>query len=561
MKRKTPAAAARRHRTRETEREPGGKRRGGACASCRGSGSLAGLHQAVGNRGVAALDEEGDLRASLRVSQPGDPAEREAERVADAVMRGAGEERVEAPADRGTTGAGARSGEASTRRSAADETDPRSDEAPDSTPTGGMCPRCIRRARAGNPLDCEECEAALQGAPKDAPRSRPARSPVTVHRTPGSAVAREAAGPSHGGMCERCQERFRQGKPLDCEDCERTLQRAVASRSGRRPTGIGGTGAGRGQGQPPSDPGATDGHPDAVSLPRGGGKPIPEGVRSFFEGQFGQDFGDVRVHTGPRADRAATALNARAFTVGGDIAFRSGEYRPGTREGDHLLAHELTHVVQQRGTGGQRPAIRRTVLESQSTCSDAATPDDAPAGPNSGLTEIDDRAQRYAGGTRLLLSLELAADDYVDVFGRPPAHGGGFMNRLTGHVSPSQDEALRDEIRLMAKRFELVEQLLGQPIAYRCDAPVSWGGCDFSACDPTDNAGACDGVGAIKICPNFWDHDPDQQAGILIHEASHVTWASHEHPASANFHRAQCYEQLVAEIQGFNPQSQHCPAP
>jgi hypothetical protein len=82
---------------------------------------------------------------------------------------------------------------------------------------------------------------------------------------------------------------------------------------------------------------------------RGGGEPLPARARAFFEPRFNYDFGVVRTHAGPGAADAARALNARAFTVGSDIAFASGQYRPDAPEGRRLLAHELAHVVQQGG--------------------------------------------------------------------------------------------------------------------------------------------------------------------------------------------------------------------
>lgn len=80
---------------------------------------------------------------------------------------------------------------------------------------------------------------------------------------------------------------------------------------------------------------------------KGGGKPLSSSTRSFFEPRFGRDFGDVRVHTGPAADRAARSINAEAFTHGTDVVFRSGAYDPEGDDGKRLLAHELTHVAQE----------------------------------------------------------------------------------------------------------------------------------------------------------------------------------------------------------------------
>ena len=78
----------------------------------------------------------------------------------------------------------------------------------------------------------------------------------------------------------------------------------------------------------------------------GGGKPLPESVRSFFEPRFGYDFSQVRLHTDARAAETAQVVNARAFTIGQDMVFGAREYAPGTMAGRNLLAHELAHVTQ-----------------------------------------------------------------------------------------------------------------------------------------------------------------------------------------------------------------------
>jgi len=97
----------------------------------------------------------------------------------------------------------------------------------------------------------------------------------------------------------------------------------------------------------------------------GRGQPLPEQVRAFFEPRFGHDFSMVRIHTDVQAAELARALNARAFTVGQDVVFGTGQYAPGTAAGMRLLAHELTHVVQQTDAGivdGHRHRlIQRTI--------------------------------------------------------------------------------------------------------------------------------------------------------------------------------------------------------
>jgi hypothetical protein len=89
---------------------------------------------------------------------------------------------------------------------------------------------------------------------------------------------------------------------------------------------------------------------------RGSGHPLPPSARDFFEPRFGHDFGQVRIHTGGRAAEAASTVSARAFTLGRDIVFGAGQYAPGTNSGKKLLAHELTHVLQQ-GAGQKTDGI------------------------------------------------------------------------------------------------------------------------------------------------------------------------------------------------------------
>jgi hypothetical protein len=81
------------------------------------------------------------------------------------------------------------------------------------------------------------------------------------------------------------------------------------------------------------------------------GDPLPTPVRSFMESRFGADFGGVRVHTDAHAHGLARAVDAQAFTVGRNVVFGAGHYAPETEQGKRLLAHELTHVIQQQGAG------------------------------------------------------------------------------------------------------------------------------------------------------------------------------------------------------------------
>jgi Domain of unknown function (DUF4157) len=99
-------------------------------------------------------------------------------------------------------------------------------------------------------------------------------------------------------------------------------------------------------------------HPDVESTlaqTRGGGQKLDEGSRETVGGALDDSLDDVRVHTDERANALADSVSARAFTTGTDVYFAKDEYKPGSSDGQGLIAHELTHVVQQRGAPTSGP--------------------------------------------------------------------------------------------------------------------------------------------------------------------------------------------------------------
>jgi outer membrane protein OmpA-like peptidoglycan-associated protein len=113
---------------------------------------------------------------------------------------------------------------------------------------------------------------------------------------------------------------------------------------------------------------------------RSSGQPLDVATRSFMEPRFGQDFSSVRVHTDAKAAESARAVNAMAYTVGRDVVFGEGNYRPGNGLGRKLLAHELAHVVQQKGaatqneTRGATATLARTPVLQRHTCDRGTAP-------------------------------------------------------------------------------------------------------------------------------------------------------------------------------------------
>lgn len=138
--------------------------------------------------------------------------------------------------------------------------------------------------------------------------------------------------------CPKCEENELKRQPA--EDGEEKLQTKTASVF-----------------NPEVDPGIEN----QIQSIKGGGNPLSESDRAFFEPRFGADFSQVRVHTDSQAAESARAVNARAFTMGHDVVFGKGEYAPGTHEGRRLLGHELTHTIQQNASSLQLsgPRIQR----------------------------------------------------------------------------------------------------------------------------------------------------------------------------------------------------------
>lgn len=111
---------------------------------------------------------------------------------------------------------------------------------------------------------------------------------------------------------------------------------------------------------------------DGISGSMSGGKPLPHGVRSFMEPRFRADFSNVRIHTGESSAKLNRQLNAQAFTVGNHVFFGKDRFRPESGDGKELIAHELTHTVQQEepSSGAEIQLFPRPLRQWCSACSE-----------------------------------------------------------------------------------------------------------------------------------------------------------------------------------------------
>jgi hypothetical protein len=146
-----------------------------------------------------------------------------------------------------------------------------------------------------------------------------------------------------------------------------------------------------------ADPAAGSPHPAPVDIGVTGGAPLPAGVRSFMEPRFGADFGNVRVHTGEAAAQQSAALHAHAFTVGQHIFFGRGQFQPESAHGKELMAHELTHTVQQGASVQHGVTVHRSA---DTTVTQRSEPRVQRLGIGDALNTIADKAN-YIPGFRL----------------------------------------------------------------------------------------------------------------------------------------------------------------
>jgi hypothetical protein len=177
---------------------------------------------------------------------------------------------------------------------------------------------------------------------------------------------------------------------------------------------------------------ASDAVVNSIQSTRGGGSALSGPTKSFMESRFDNDFSNVRVHTGDYAVQLSKELNAEAFTVGSDIYFNQGRYNTDSSGGKNLLAHELTHVVQQEGASVLSRKTREKLLPQ------------APA-----------QVQRFASDEHIRIGdtavpgqtirLGFAADDVT--YGEIIALAGDYFESMRQLRSIANDQLLADEVR------------------------------------------------------------------------------------------------------------------
>jgi hypothetical protein len=179
-----------------------------------------------------------------------------------------------------------------------------------------------------------------------------------------------------------------------------------------------------------SGTGVSDSISHQLQSSRGGGSTMERHTQSFMESRFNADFSGVRIHADRSAATLSNDLNAKAFTVGNDIYFNEGKYHPESPAGKHLLAHELTHTIQQGGIQKKLSVQKQEAVPQIPT-----TAQPAPAPPGSDIMAILE-AQSAIDNYNIQLR-----DAVLAPISGPRADGISFLNRIRS-VTPAQADIL-----------------------------------------------------------------------------------------------------------------------
>jgi Domain of unknown function (DUF4157)/Lysine-specific metallo-endopeptidase len=253
--------------------------------------------------------------------------------------------------------------------------------------------------------------------------------------------------------------------------------------------------SGQSNGQADAAPASVD---QALANP---GRPLEPPLRQDMEQRFGHDFSRVRVHSGADDEQSARELNANAYTVGHDIVFGAGRFVPGTQAGRRLIAHELTHVVQQDASHRHNEIQRKAAASTFAHCADT------------GITNADLKVEN--GRQMAICYLQVTIRDLK---GAPTASTASktYKNALKVHfINPDEHE--RATIR---ENYQRILGVLKDTKNIVCASSKD----DLEECQKQSQPVGFvrPGEGTVILCPIFHEDSITCRAILLIHEASHT---------------------------------------
>ena len=288
------------------------------------------------------------------------------------------------------------------------------------------------------------------------------------------------------------------------------------------------------QGKPTGDK-STNAQPNVRDVLRSPGQQLDPGTREFMESRFGRDFGRVQIHMDTTAAASARALNAQAYTVGEHVVFGANRYAPATEAGRGLIAHELTHVVQQQNgfraeTGAIADTAEQEALSNERAISRgrplsfSASP---PALAKRDETEFTapttapgctvDQAHKIEPAARLAIQWLDRSIDLLSRFIAAPAkrENQSVAEALQRHFG-STDPAIAGRViqRITIVRHDIDSARAGTELVSQCQDKHD------STCEFAD-AYVPEDMSSLNFCPDFFKRDLDQRAETIIHEMTH----------------------------------------
>ena len=279
----------------------------------------------------------------------------------------------------------------------------------------------------------------------------------------------------------------------------------------------------------------------------GKGSSLPDNMNQFMGNAFGSDFSDVNIHTGSDAVQMNTQLGARAFTHGNSIYFNKGQYAPDSSEGKKLLAHELTHVVQQ-SKAKKTKQIQRSVDSKQVSCGSYKA--DHPTIKVIGTTTPVDTLN--AANTKAISLLESTIGTLEFIRGKvsggaDPSYptfsdctGMSLKTRFKMNPESKSTWVGKGKTDTLIKWYKKIKDILsGDKMKYTCIDK-------FADCGVSSWGAAIPGQYRIYLCKPWWSASLADQGLTLIHETSHIYYNTDDHIGSTVMN-AHCLEKFVAE--------------
>lgn len=287
------------------------------------------------------------------------------------------------------------------------------------------------------------------------------------------------------------------------------------------------------------------------------GKPLDPGVSAFMEHRFGYDFSNVRIHDDARSHQSSAGINALAYTHDDNVVFGANQYQPHTERGKKLLAHELTHVMQQKKS--KSSVLQRRVTPSNVSCNryPRTYPIFKAIGteqPVRDLQAVDDRAIELL--TNTINELETARTAIQN--GEPiawPAIGDCIAEslRIRLLIDPANRTSWtgngpRTVGRVIKMLSNLRNVLQGPYLRYECLSHDCEGPGDDAFVDP--------GVYLVHLCRGFWHYNKDYRAIVLIHELAHIYYNT-EDWGYVGLGSSYCIERFIDDVNNIHVPSDY----